>query len=133
MHGTRHSVDAIISRVWRVEFTDEFGAWFDSLSEQEQVAVNADVLLLERTGPSLGRPHADTLNGSRHPNMKELRTQAGGKPLRSFFAFDPRRSAILLIGGDNTGDKRFYDRMLPIADDLYDVYLRELKEEGLLP
>ena len=64
--------------------------------------------------------------------MKELRTQSGGKPLRTFFAFDPRRSAILLIGGDKTGDKRYYDRMVPIADDLYDQYLKEIEKEGLI-
>jgi hypothetical protein len=64
--------------------------------------------------------------------MKELRTQSAGRPIRSFFAFDPRRSAILLIGGDKTGDARFYDRMIPIADRLYDIYLWELREEGLL-
>lgn len=64
--------------------------------------------------------------------MRELRIQSGGKPLRIFYAFDPRRSAILLIGGDKTGDDRFYERMIPIADDLYDVYLQELKEEGLI-
>jgi hypothetical protein len=64
--------------------------------------------------------------------MKELRTQSGGKPLRTFFAFDPRRTAILLIGGDKTGDKRFYDRMVPIADNLYDEYLEEVKKEGLI-
>jgi hypothetical protein len=64
--------------------------------------------------------------------MKELRTQSGGKLLRTFFAFDPRRSAILLIGGDKTGDDRFYDRMVPIADDLYDTYLKEIESEGLI-
>jgi hypothetical protein len=52
--------------------------------------------------------------------------------LRVFYAFDPRRSAILLIGGDKTGDARFYERMIPVADELYDVYLQELKEEGLI-
>lgn len=64
--------------------------------------------------------------------MRELRVQSGGKPLRIFYAFDPRRSAILLIGGDKTGDDRFYERMIPIADDLYDVYLEELQQEGLI-
>jgi hypothetical protein len=64
--------------------------------------------------------------------MKELRTQSGGKPLRTCFAFDPRRAAILLIGGNKTGDKRFYDRMVPIADDLYDAYLKEIESEGLI-
>jgi hypothetical protein len=64
--------------------------------------------------------------------MRELRVQSGGKPVRIFYAFDPRRSAILLIGGDKTGDDRFYDRMIPIADNLYDVHIDELKKEGLI-
>jgi len=115
---------------WRVEFTNEFAAWWDSLTEMEQKSVDSDVSLLIEKGPQLPRPHVDTIKGSRHSNMKELRTQSGGKPLRTFFAFDPRRSAILLIGGDKTGNKRFYDRMIPIADDLYDEYLEELKREG---
>ncbi|MDU9050236.1 MAG: type II toxin-antitoxin system RelE/ParE family toxin [Candidatus Electrothrix sp. Rat3] len=64
--------------------------------------------------------------------MKELRTQCQGRPLRTFFAFDPRRTAILLIGGDKTGDKRFYERMIPLAERLYNNYLEELRREGLL-
>ena len=66
------------------------------------------------------------------PIMKELRTQSGGNPLRTFFAFDPRRSAILLIGGGKTGNNRFYDRMIPLAANLYDEHLQELKQEGLI-
>jgi len=65
--------------------------------------------------------------------MRELRVQSGGRPLRIFYAFDPRRSAILLIGGDKTGDDRFYERMVPIADQLYDVYIAEIRQEGLIP
>lgn len=118
--------------MWSIEITDEFEAWFGTLDEGDQDAVRASLLLLESRGPSLGRPHADTVKGSRHPNMKELRTQSAGRPIRSFFAFDPRRSGILLIGGDKTGDSRFYDRMIPIADALYDNYLAELRKEGLL-
>lgn len=117
---------------WEVEYTDEFALWWTGLTENEQADVNASVELLEHHGPQLGRPHVDTIKGSKHSNMKELRTQSGGKPLRTFFAFDPRRSAILLIGGDKTGDDRFYDRMVPIADDLYDEYLKEIKQEGLI-
>ena len=78
------------------------------------------------------RPHADTVKGSRHANMKELRTQHAGRPLRTFFAFDPRRCAILLIGGDKSGDQRFYERMIPKADDLYDEHLAALRKEGLI-
>jgi hypothetical protein len=65
--------------------------------------------------------------------MRELRVQSGGRPLRIFYAFDPRRSAILLIGGDKTGDDRFYERMIPIADQLCDAYIAEIKKEGLIP
>jgi hypothetical protein len=64
--------------------------------------------------------------------MKELRTQCKGRPLRTFFAFDPRRWVILLIGGDKTGDDKFYERMIPLADRLYDDYLKELRKEGLI-
>ena len=64
--------------------------------------------------------------------MRELRIQSEGRPLRVFYAFDPRGSAILLIGGDKTGDDRFYERMIPVAHELYDVHLKELKQEGLL-
>ncbi|HLL89953.1 MAG TPA: type II toxin-antitoxin system RelE/ParE family toxin [Tepidisphaeraceae bacterium] len=118
--------------MWEVEFTEEFAAWWDTLTEAEQDSVRHSVDLLRRSGPSLGRPHADTVHRSRHRNMKELRTQHGGRPMRTFFAFDPRRTAILLVGGDKTGDDRFYDRMIPIADTLYDVYLAELEKEGLI-
>jgi len=65
--------------------------------------------------------------------MRELRVQSGGRPIRILYAFDPRRSAILLIGGDKSGDKRFYDRLIPVADSLYDTYLKELRKEGLIP
>jgi hypothetical protein len=118
--------------MWEVEYTDEFGRWWEGLGEDEQDAIARSVELLRQLGPSLGRPHADSVQGSRHSNMKELRTQHAGRPLRTFFAFDPRRSAILLIGGDKTGDARFYERMIPVADDLYDIYLMELRKEGLI-
>jgi hypothetical protein len=117
---------------WEVEYTDEFELWWTSLTEAEQADLNASVELLELHGPQLGRPHVDKIKGSKHINMKELRTQSSGKPLRTFFAFDPRRTAILLLGGDKTGDDRFYDRMVPIADKLYDAYLEELENEGLI-
>ena len=64
--------------------------------------------------------------------MRELRVQSSGKPLRIFYAFDPKRTAILLIGGDKTGDKRFYEKNIPIADKLYDIYLEEIRREGLI-
>jgi hypothetical protein len=118
--------------VWGVEFTDEFGQWWDTLLQAQQDAIDRAVAQLQALGPALNRPLADTVKGSRHPNMKELRVQQAGSPLRVFFAFDPRRCAILLIGGDKTGDDRFYERMIPLADELYDVYLDELRREGLV-
>ena len=118
--------------MWQVEFTDEFGRWWATLTPSEQASLDACVRLLERFGPYLSRPYADSVKGSRHANMKELRTQSKGRPLRTFFALDPRRSAILLIGGDKTGDDRFYERMIPLADRLYDEYLNELRKEGLI-
>jgi len=81
----------------------------------------------------LGFPYSSGIAGSQHAHMRELRVQSGGHPLRIFYAFDPRRTAILLIGGDKTGDDRFYDAYIPIADRLYDAYLEELRREGRLP
>lgn len=118
---------------WNVEVTDECKAWLEGLSEADFDSVDFSVDLLTEHGPQLDHPHSSKINGSRHAHMRELRVQSRGKPLRIFYAFDPRRSAILLIGGDKTGDKRFYDRMIPVADDLYNVYLDELRQEGLIP
>lgn len=119
--------------IWNVEVTDEFFEWYESLTALQQSAVLLDIGVLERIGPSLGRPLVDSLKRSKHPNMKELRTIHRRRHLRTFFAFDPRRTAILLIGGDKSGDKKFYQRMIPIADRLYDAYLAELREEKLIP
>ncbi|WP_462326130.1 type II toxin-antitoxin system RelE/ParE family toxin [Desulfoplanes sp.] len=80
-------------------------------------------------GPELGFPHSSGVNGSQHNHMRELRTVNKGKPLRTLYAFDPRRTAILLIGGDKTGDKRWYEVHIPVADRLYDEHLTELAEE----
>ena len=118
--------------MWEVEYTDEFERWWQTLTEDQQEDLIVSVQLLRELGPSLPRPHADTVKGSKYTNMKELRAQSKGCPLRTFFAFDPRRCAILLIGGDKTGDKRFYEKMLPLADKLYDEYLTELKDEELI-
>lgn len=115
---------------WEVEYTDEFGAWWGGLSEDEQESVAASVRLLEERGPALGFPHSSGVNGSRHKHMRELRTQHDGRPLRTLYAFDPRRNAILLVGGDKTGDDRWYDTHVPVADRLYDDHLEQLRKEG---
>ncbi len=114
-----------------VEYTDEFAQWWYSLTEREQESIDASVRLLEMLGPSLKFPHSSGVNGSRHGHMRELRTQFGGRPLRILYAFDPRRKAILLIGGDKTGNDRWYEEYLPMADDLYDEHLDVLRKEGL--
>lgn len=115
---------------WDVEYTDEFGEWWDGLDPGEQNRIVSYILLLQERGPALGRPEADTLQGSRHPNMKELRPLPS---IRVLFAFDPRRVAILLIGGDKRHRwTSWYREMIPVADRLYDEYLDELRREGLL-
>jgi hypothetical protein len=118
--------------MWEVEYSDEFKEWWDTLTDDQQEDLVASVELLRNLGPALPRPHADVVKGSRYPNMKELRTQSQGKPLRTLFAFDPRRCAILLIGGDKTGDSRFYEKMVKMADKLYGEHLKQLKKEGLI-
>jgi len=117
---------------WSVEYTDEFGAWWTTLDEGAQDDIAAIVTQLEARGPQLPFPYSSGINGSRHAHMRELRVQSGGEPLRIFYAFDPRRTAILLIGGNKAGDDRFYERMIPLADRLYDDYLKELRREGLI-
>lgn len=114
---------------WEVEFTDEFGDWWASLTEDEQISIAASVHLLEECGPTLGAPHSSQIQGSRHGKMRELRTQHAGRPLRTLYAFDPRRTAILLIGGDKTGNPRWYDQFVPIADRLFEEHLKQLREK----
>ena len=115
-----------------VEYTDEFEGWWNTLSEDEQDDVTAIVTLLEDQGVRLPFLYSSCINGSRHGHMRELRVQSGGQPIRIFYAFDPVRVAILLIGGDKTGNERFYDQFVPVADDLYDEHLEALRKEGLI-
>ena len=117
---------------WDVEYTDEFEDWWKDLTEAGQEDISAGVELLMERGPDLPFPYSSAVNGSRHAHMRELRVQSGGKPWRVFYAFNPRRTAILLIGGDKTGDGRFYRRMIPVADRLYDEHIEELRRERLI-
>lgn len=118
--------------VWEIEYTDEFGNWWADLSETQQDRIAAAVRLLAAKGPSLPFPFSSGVQGTRHAHLRELRVQSRGNPLRIFYAFDPRRTAILLIGGDKTGNDRFYEQLVPLADALYDAYLEELRAEGLI-
>lgn len=121
-----------MSNKWEVEFTDELGEWWGLLTEAEQESIDASVRLLEEKGLNLGFPHTSGIEGSRHAHMRELRVQHEGRPYRVLYAFDPRRCAILLVGGDKTGDDRWYDVHVPIADKLYDTHLATLRKEGLI-
>ncbi|MBI5784340.1 MAG: type II toxin-antitoxin system RelE/ParE family toxin [Rhodocyclales bacterium] len=117
---------------WEVEYTDELGEWWATLTEAEQESIDASVRLLEEKGPNLGFPHTSGIEGSRHTHMRELRVQHEGRPYRVLYAFDPRRCAILLIGGDKTGNNRWYDVHVPLADKLYDAHVAALRKEGLI-
>lgn len=116
--------------MWEVEFTEEFGAWWENLTADQQDDVAYSVQLLAEFGPALGFPHSSGIGASRHSHMRELRIQSGGRPIRTLYAFDPLRTAILLLGGDKTGDDRWYESAVPQADRLYDLHLAELKKEG---
>lgn len=115
---------------WEVEYTDEFGDWWNMLGETEQEDVSAAVELLEEKGPHLPFPFSSGIHGSRHGHLRELRVQSGGHPFRILYAFDPRRVAILLLGGDKTGCDQWYDENIPRADRLYEEHLQALKREA---
>jgi hypothetical protein len=112
-----------------VEFTDEFNEWWESLDEAEQESVATCVILLEERGTSLPYPYSSALEGSKYGNMRELRIQHKGDPYRVLYAFDPRRIAILLIGGNKGGDDRWYERLIPKADKIYEEHVRTLEKE----
>lgn len=115
-----------------IEYTNEFGQWWQELTANQQADVTTIVELLALKGTALPFPYSSGIKKSKHSHLRELRVQSEGKPLRIFYAFDPRRAAILLIGGDKTGNDRFYNEYIPIADRLYDVYIEEIRQEGLI-
>jgi hypothetical protein len=117
--------------VWEIELTDEASEWITSLDQEDRDAITGAIDLLEDLGPNLRRPAVDSIKSSRHRNMKELRSFGGN--LRLLFCFDPRRTAIVLLGGDKTNDwAGWYEQNIPIADGLYDDYLDEIRKEGLI-
>ena len=117
---------------WVVEIGNEFEPELDELHEDVQTEILALTRLLQQFGPQLGRPRVDTLNDSRHANMKELRFSAADGEWRVAFAFDTKRKAILLVAGDKSGggEKRFYRRLIRKADDRFDAQLARRKKEG---
>ena len=114
---------------WDVEYTDHFEEWWDELSAEEQESVTFVVEMLVDRGPQLEHPYSSSINGSKHDHMRELRIQHKGGPYRVLYAFDPRRNAVLLLGGCKTGDSRWYIKNIPTADRLYDEHLNALKRE----
>ncbi|MEJ6124012.1 type II toxin-antitoxin system RelE/ParE family toxin [Vibrio sp. 2-Bac 85] len=115
--------------MWTVLTTDHFDDWFDSQPDDVQEKMLAGLVALQSGGPGVGRPLVDTVNASNHKNMKELRVQHRGEPLRAFFAFDPRRQAIVLCAGNKVGnEKRFYKQMIPIADKEFSKHLADLEK-----
>lgn len=116
--------------MWLIETTDTFDEWYDTLDDTDRANVLASLLVLRGRGPMLSRPYADTVKSSCHSNMKELRIQSRGEPIRAFYAFDPHRSGIVLCAGNKTGnEKRFYEVMIPIADREFTAHLEKLKKE----
>ena len=117
---------------WAVEIGDEFEPEFDELHEEVQTEILALSRLLQKFGPQLGRPRVDTLNGSGHANMKELRFDAADGVWRVAFAFDPRSRAVLLVAGDKSGvgAKKFYRELIRKADGRFDAHLARLKKKG---
>jgi hypothetical protein len=118
--------------MWAIEVTDEFADWYETLGETDQEPIRAAVERLEQNGPSLGRPVVGEVAGSKIHNLKELRPASSS--IRVLFVFDPRRTAILLVGGDKSehGWKDWYAKAIEQAETLYDEYLSELRAEGLI-
>ncbi len=114
---------------WGVEYTDEFEAWWVGLTEEEQIDIDAVVGLLEDKGPNLPYPYSSEVKGARYGSMRELRIQHKGKPYRILYVFDPRRVAILLLGGKKAGGARWYDKFVPMAERIYEQHVRDLKNE----
>jgi hypothetical protein len=114
---------------WQVTFHPIFEAEFDDLPQAVQDELLAKALLLETLGPQLGRPSVDTLKGSRHQNLKELRFQSDQGVWRVAFAFDPARQAILLVAGDKSGvgQRQFYRSLIDRADERFDQHLQQLR------
>jgi hypothetical protein len=116
---------------WSVFLSSECEAWLDGLPASDRIAILQDAHLLEVAGPQLGRPQVDHIKGSKHSNMKELRSRFAGHQYRTLFAFDPKQHALLLIGGDKVGQDqaRFYKALIKLADAIFDQHLARITKE----
>lgn len=116
--------------MWQIEYTDEFEKWWNELSQEAQKDVASVVGLLEEWGVRLDYPYSSKIKGARTGVLRELRIQSSGRHLRVMYAFDPRRTALLLLGGDKTGEKNWYEKYVVLADRLYEEHLEILRREG---
>ena len=122
----------IDNMAYEVEYTDEFEQWWETLNESTQDSIDIVVELLGEMGPNLPFPYTSGIKESQHSNIRELRVQHKGDPYRILYAFDPRRVAVILLGGNKKGNDRWYEENVPKADKLYNELLKELKNEGLI-
>lgn len=113
--------------MWKIIQSLEFEHWFIRQDSELQEDVFAILRVLEQKGPSLARPYVDTLKGSKIPNLKELRVQSKGKPIRILFVFDTERKAVLLTAGNKQADKRFYSKLIFQAEKIYEDYLGNIQ------
>lgn len=115
-----------------IVYVDEFNSWWDTLTERERNALRSKVNRLAFLGDRLNSPHSKQVHARGQQEMHELRAQSEGRQLRALYAFDPRRTAVILLGGDKTGDRDFYPRNIPRAYDLLDAHIARLRREGLI-
>lgn len=119
----------MLTSVTEVVVTDEFTGWYESLDDAASDDVYAAVEILGSVGVALGHPRSSAIKGACFP-LRELRVQSNGRPLRVFYAFDPKRQAVLILGGDKTGDGRFYETMIPACERIWKEYLDETAQVG---
>ncbi|HBE20363.1 MAG TPA: addiction module toxin RelE [Cyanobacteria bacterium UBA11149] len=129
---TANFLTIIDNMAYEVEYTDEFEQWWKTLDEEMQDSIDVVVKRLEEMGPNLPFPYTSGIKESRHSHLRELRVQHKREPYRILYAFDPRRVAVLLVGGSKKGNDRWYEENVPKADKLYNELLKELKNEGLI-
>lgn len=116
---------------WKIIISEEYESWFNKLPQKHKFAIATDLEVLKNIGPTLGRPYADQIKGSKFSNLKELRTKVPGHVYRSLFAFDPKRHAVILSGGDKKGknQEKFYKRLIAQAEIVFETYLKTIQQK----
>lgn len=116
---------------WKIIISEEYESWFNQLPQKHKIAIATDLEVLKDIGPTLGRPHADQIKGSKYNNLKELRTKVPGHVYRSLFAFDPERHAVILGGGDKKGknQEKFYKRLIAQAEIVFETHLKTIQQK----